>query len=346
MMAHQCGVANVVATMGTALNGRHVAQLRRYAPKVVLVFDADDGGLTGVDRALELFVGQDAELAVATLPDGLDPCDLLVQPGGTEVFQKALASAVDAVEFKLNQMLAREAATTIEGGRRIIDAVLGIMALAPAVPSQAGQMKQELIITRLAHRLGIRQETVWARLGELKTDQRRKEREAQARQNLPAARSVASGGGSGTSLAKPAEASGPASATERQLLQLVLADPALVPVAAASVPADSLAHTGLRRVLAELYDLNAAGQPPDLDALRVRLLDRPDLVKVAQDLHFVGRHTPDRPVHLQGVIAEFARKKDAAEKKRLKEQLTADGVDDTQAVELLRRLQGSKPSPN
>ena len=28
-------------------------------------------------------------------------------------------------------------------------------------------MKQELIVTRLAHRLGLRQETVWARLGEL-----------------------------------------------------------------------------------------------------------------------------------------------------------------------------------
>src|SRR5581483_388274 len=59
MMAHQCGVANVVATMGTALNARHVTQLRRYAPKVVLVFDADAGGQTGVDRALEIFVSQD-----------------------------------------------------------------------------------------------------------------------------------------------------------------------------------------------------------------------------------------------------------------------------------------------
>src|SRR5262249_54303378 len=29
MMAHQCGMPQVVATMGTALNARHVAQLRR-----------------------------------------------------------------------------------------------------------------------------------------------------------------------------------------------------------------------------------------------------------------------------------------------------------------------------
>src|SRR5437763_3013004 len=107
MMAHQCGVPQVVATMGTALNARHVAQLRRYAPKVVLVYDADAGGMTGVDRALEIFVSQDVELAVATLPDGLDPCDLLVRPDGPETFKRVLTSAVDALEVKLNRLLER-----------------------------------------------------------------------------------------------------------------------------------------------------------------------------------------------------------------------------------------------
>ncbi|MGL4419087.1 MAG: DNA primase [Gemmataceae bacterium] len=50
LLAHQCGVLNVVATMGTALNSTHVSQLRRYVPKVVLLFDADDGGQTGVEQ--------------------------------------------------------------------------------------------------------------------------------------------------------------------------------------------------------------------------------------------------------------------------------------------------------
>src|SRR5262249_60984738 len=55
MMAHQCGVTHVVATMGTALNEAHVRHLRRFVPPVVLVFDADAGGLTGVDRAVQMF---------------------------------------------------------------------------------------------------------------------------------------------------------------------------------------------------------------------------------------------------------------------------------------------------
>src|SRR5262249_8768294 len=108
LMAHQMGVAQVVATMGTALNARHVQQLRRFAPRVVLVFDADAGGAPGVDRALDLFVGQAVDLRVAPLPEGLDPCDLLVRQG-PEPFLAALAGAADVLEFKLNRVWQAEA---------------------------------------------------------------------------------------------------------------------------------------------------------------------------------------------------------------------------------------------
>ncbi|MCY2940490.1 MAG: DNA primase, partial [Planctomycetota bacterium] len=96
MMAHQMGVGNIVATMGTAINARHLRQLRRWTSKVVLVFDADAGGEQGVDRALELFVTNDMDLAIATLPEGLDPCDMLLNDG-PEAFQEVLKSAVDAL---------------------------------------------------------------------------------------------------------------------------------------------------------------------------------------------------------------------------------------------------------
>ena len=333
MMAHQCGVSNVVATMGTALNHRHVTQLRRYAGKVVLVFDADEGGLTGVDRALELFVGQDVELAVATLPDGLDPCDLLMRPGGVDVFRQSLAGAVDALEFKLNQLLAKEAGASIEGTRRVVDAALGIMALAPAATGQSNRVKQELIVTRLSHRLGLRQETVWARLGELRNERQRKDREFQARQQ-PAQ--------------SPAEAMAAAKAAvapplERQLLEILLAEPALVPEAAASIPPSELTHDSLRLMLTCLYEMHAEAAPPDLDGLRVKLLERgrDDLARRALDLQFVGRQMTDRPEFLKRNIEGFARKRADAQSKMLKEKLTT-ASDESEQLELLRQLQARR----
>ena len=152
LMAHQAGVTQVVATMGTALNARHVGQLRRFAPRVVLVFDADAGGATGVDRALEIFAGHEVALSIATLPAGLDPCDLLVQQG-PEPFRRALESPVDALDFKLGQVLSAEGSDTVDGRRQAVDAVLGVIALAPPMQGQAGAVKMQLIVNRIAQRL-------------------------------------------------------------------------------------------------------------------------------------------------------------------------------------------------
>ncbi len=337
MMAHQSGIANVVATMGTALNARHVAQLVRHVRKIVLVFDADDGGNTGVDRALEIFVSQDVELAVATLPDGLDPADLLARPDGPDVFRQALADAVDALDFKLNQLFAKAEHGTVDGIRRMLDTILGIIALAPPVPSQAAQLKQELILTRLAQRLGVELRSVRGRLKELQLERRRKEQRENSR---PPEVPLNSGGRPVISNAPPAKVAGPAPILESQLVQILLAEPELVRVAHTRIPADGLTHSGLKRMLIELYALHEQGIPPELDNLRVRLIDRPDLATHAMNLQDRGRSISDRPSYLNKVFDGFAKLKTDVEKKSLKEQLGGVGTDDAAALDLLRRLHG------
>jgi DNA primase len=333
MMAHQCGVTNVVATMGTALTVQHVLQLRRYVPKVVLVFDGDEAGDAAADKALELFWAQhDFGIAVTTLPDGKDPCDLLSAPGGPEAFVGSLKSATDVLQFKLDSLLRRHTEPSIENTKRIVDSVLGVLALAPSIPSASAQVKQELLVSRLAHRLGLRQETVWARLAEL-----RRERQRSDPRPVAPAKPAAEG-----------PRSGPAQRAEQQLLELLLAEPGLVPVAAEGVPPETLSHTGLRRMLSELYALQAAGQTPDFDALRVRLIeiDRPDLVEAALRLQFKGRHTNDRPEYLRRVIDWFATNRLMAQKKTIKDQLATATGDDEQTMELLRRNQMRTAAPS
>jgi DNA primase len=347
MMAHQCGIAQVVATMGTALNPKHVTQLRRSVSKVVLVYDADTGGFAGVDRALEIFVSHDVELGIATLPDGLDPCDLLIQPGGAEAFKAALASAVDALDFKLNRLLERNGSSSVEGNRRIVDEILGVMALAPSLPSRAAQVKQELIVTRLSQRLGLRQETVWARFGELKSERRSKEQQSAQKSQANAQPSSMGGDLSSANRGDCLEAqtiadaispkAGKAVAAERQLLEILLADPGLLPKAAAAISTEAITHSGLRRMLAELYAAQAAGAVPDMDSLRERLSDRRDLFDGAVRLQDVGLKTPDREQWLQRIIKRFEELKAEDEQRALKSGLS--GASEDRAVELLRKMQ-------
>jgi DNA primase len=320
LMAHQMGVPQVVATMGTALNARHVRQLRRFVPRVVLVFDADAGGSTGVDRALEIFAGQDVELAIATLPEGMDPCDLLVKQG-PESFREALAGAVDALEFKLDRALAAEAAAGVEGQRRAVDAVLGIIALASQMPGQAGALKRELIVSRITRRLGIREETVWARLKELRASKRR--------ESAPGTPNEVEGDAEKRQEPAPPE--------ERQLMQILLAEPALVPVAAAQLPPDRIRHPVVCSLLEGLYRLQAAGQTPDLDGLRLQIEDA-RLGEYLLQLQEVGRHMQDRPTWLRRILAVFQERQAMTETQKLQNQLHAVN-DHDQAVELLRQLQ-------
>src|SRR5205823_14172724 len=58
VMAHQFGATNVVSILGTAMTEQHVAILRRFADRIVLLFDADTAGDLAVNRAVELFLTQ------------------------------------------------------------------------------------------------------------------------------------------------------------------------------------------------------------------------------------------------------------------------------------------------
>jgi DNA primase len=324
LMAHQMGVGQVVATMGTALNERHVQQIRRFAPRVVLVFDADAGGESGVDRALEIFAGQDLELAIATLPAGLDPCDLLLQQGA-DAFRQVLEKAEDALEFKLNQVLPAGGPVSVEEARRAVEAVLGIIALAPPLPGQSGAVKVQLMVSRIARRLVLKEETVWARLEELRRLKR--------------------GRGNAAERASPPEEAAPRKApappAERQLLELLLADSALVAPAAAAIRLEEITHAGLRKLLEGLYALLAAGDPPTLDLLRPRLDSVPLAVK-ALELQAVGRANRERPAYFRKLLDFFQERRVKNVKQELHTQLNA-ASDTAAALELLRRLQTESP---
>lgn len=111
---HESGVQNAVATLGTALTGRHVKLLARFAKRVVYVFDGDEAGLRAADRAIgfidESFApesgSRSVELLVAMLPAGEDPADH-VAAHGRESFDRIVSDAVPLLRFAIDRRLAR-----------------------------------------------------------------------------------------------------------------------------------------------------------------------------------------------------------------------------------------------
>lgn len=90
IMAHQHDIKNTVSVGGTALSAQQVNILSRYAKKIVVVFDGDEGG----QRALEKIKEREVEgttIETVSLPDGED-VDSFLQSYGREAFLELIGA--------------------------------------------------------------------------------------------------------------------------------------------------------------------------------------------------------------------------------------------------------------
>lgn len=117
----QHGIANAVASLGTATNEGHFAQLFKIAAKVVICFDGDTAGQTAAKRAAEAAlpsISDGRELKVLLLPPGEDP-DSLIKQEGNAAFVKRIDTAQPVEEFLLNVMSQDLALDTLAGKAKL-----------------------------------------------------------------------------------------------------------------------------------------------------------------------------------------------------------------------------------
>jgi DNA primase len=154
IMAHQFGLENVVATLGTSLTAGHGRILRRYAKNATLLFDGDVAGAEAANRALEVCLSQHMEIALATIPGGQDPCDYLLE-NGKDAFEKVIASATGALKFKWSRLREKfKQEDSIHARKDAIDQYLQAI----AVSLQAGRtspIEQGLIVNQLASLINL-----------------------------------------------------------------------------------------------------------------------------------------------------------------------------------------------
>ncbi|MCE5203510.1 MAG: DNA primase [Actinomycetia bacterium] len=118
----EAGIPNVVATLGTALGEAHVRLLGRFAKRVVYLFDGDPAGIHAASRAIEFLdasitpeAGSDRkDLAVAIIPDGLDPADFVAQRG-VQAMREVIDGAMPLLQFAIEQRLADHNLNSPEG---------------------------------------------------------------------------------------------------------------------------------------------------------------------------------------------------------------------------------------
>ena len=102
---HQCGIENVVANSGTALNLHQIRLLHRFTQNVVLLYDGDEAGIHAAMRGTDMFLAEGMNIKVLLLPDNDDPDSFARKHTATAFREYITTHQTDFMEFKTRVLL-------------------------------------------------------------------------------------------------------------------------------------------------------------------------------------------------------------------------------------------------
>ncbi len=178
LQAHQAGIGNVVASMGTALTEHQLRVLKRMTKRYVLALDpdlaGDKGTLRGLTVARQTLDRQtvpvptargwiryesrlDADIRIMTLPPGKDPDDLIRE--SPERWDELVEAAIPLVDYYL-KVSARDLDLTTAKGKAEL-----VRRLAPVLQEIRDEVERIHYIQKLARMIRVDERAVRIQLG-------------------------------------------------------------------------------------------------------------------------------------------------------------------------------------
>lgn len=122
----QAGILNVVASMGTALTKEQARILKRYTDKVFISYDGDSAGQAATLRGLDILSDEGLDVRVISLPDGMDPDDV-VKNYGADGYRKLVFEAKPLIDFKLDVVKNSCELNTVDGKRKYVQRSVAVI---------------------------------------------------------------------------------------------------------------------------------------------------------------------------------------------------------------------------
>ncbi|MBN1908580.1 MAG: DNA primase [Pirellulales bacterium] len=326
IVAHQHGFTNAVAVLGTALGQQHVKILQRYADRVVLVLDGDEAGQRRANEVLDLFIAQQVDLRILTLPAGADPCDFL-QDNGAEAFQSLLDNeAVDALDHALRAVTQGvDLANDVHAASEALEKMVALLARAPR-PSGQARFREEKVLSRLARVFGVAETDIRARLSQIR------------RRMRPGSFSPREDGPSDEPPVRLAELRR-AVPGQCELIELIMADSGLLDRAREVFQSEHLTSAPCRRIFETCCRLADEGRVPTPDRLMLEF-DEPAMksLLVELDESCPTAEAVDRAALLEELIQRFKQRQADRQLPGQVAALKDEGLNESQKEDLLHKM--------
>lgn len=174
---HQCGIENVVANSGTALNDAQIYMLLRFTKNIVLLYDGDEAGIHAALRGTDMLLAKGMNVKVLLLPDGDDPDSFARKHNATEFRTYVTEHQEDFLIFKTNYLLGSTSRDPIKRAEGIKDIVKSISVIPEEIVrstyvhacSELTGMKEEVLLREVKK---LRREA-------FEEEKKRREREAE-----------------------------------------------------------------------------------------------------------------------------------------------------------------------
>ncbi len=148
--AHNAGLHEVVATMGTALTHKHVQLLKRVTNKVVICFDGDKPGQEAAYKSLNSL--KDFDVTVVALPEGQDPDDF-IKENSSEAFVQLVENALDVISFIFEHNLKKVNRGSVHELEQFKRAIFSLI-------ENSSNVQIELYLNRLSQELNVSYDSI------------------------------------------------------------------------------------------------------------------------------------------------------------------------------------------
>lgn len=126
--AHQAGITNAVASLGTSLTDAQARLLRGQAEEAVIVYDADAAGQAATWRGLQVLRQAGCLVKVGSLPQGFDPDDYIRRYGGEAFVREIAGKAQLLVDYQLSTLAKTYNLEKGDDRIRFFDKILDVLA--------------------------------------------------------------------------------------------------------------------------------------------------------------------------------------------------------------------------
>lgn len=184
LAAHQYGISNVVAPMGTSLTHRQVDSIKRLTRNIALALDADAAGEQATRRGLDMarqslskqkdyrerdWMGATSKvdgrnLKVIILPRGKDPDEVIRE--GPEEWNRLVEQAIPVMDYFFDAVISEVDLSHESGKSEAVEKLL------PLISAMEDGVEEELYLRRLSQMVGVDQKTLAGKAARLKPSPR------------------------------------------------------------------------------------------------------------------------------------------------------------------------------